>query len=715
MFNLNIKKGNKMKKVYVFISLALLFFISCSPDFVREVVDSILDNEGVLLILFDADEVENRTIVPDFDMTIATYDIRGSGPASDSFEELNWPSSSSLVVHSLIPGDWTVEVDAKNADGIIIGDGSTDVIVAAGTVTPATIIISPLEGDGLLTVNIEWDPEDFDDPTVTGEVDGYPFDGTNITSLDPFTVGSSSATSTTTLPAGYYRLSITVTDGETSAYLTDTVVRIIYDQETIADLAVTDPGDETGIHIIIIDDMQYPINIIFHGYQSQLYKGTSMTIDASTDPSPVDTYQWYLDGIVISGATGPSVTIDSDDLSIKDNYKLTLIVSKGVILSSEALYFDVIEGEAIPVYLEDAQNISDFNTKGTYGVGMTLVRSDGAYLVEGTGNDYKFGERLDIDPYNIYDTNDNGPYDVGKYFRLVHDGDNISDTLGLIPVAADLSQIIAPKGIYDSGYLNTVYIDPELGKFVFPRPVIWSKMENTTDSWTSSEIMDMDMDMELDQVGGTVEIVPGIFDNAIKYTPDQNADHLGFKTNVYKDFRQGTQEFWFKMHAGGWNVFRLTTMGVGQVDQLTFSIAANEPSKSIFKIRIDGTGADECDLPNDSWYHVYSVWDSDKNLEGGKSVRVFVNGIEVLSTTDDLPTALASYHARLVMRQYVSTSDGEYGIIDNFKLWNHVVSEDPSWCYNGGAGREDAIHEIYGSGNGYKPSSDLDVGYYKKN
>lgn len=333
-----------MKKIYLFIPLIFFLFIACSVPFIRDVVESILDNEGVLLLNFDSDEVANCTIVPDFDMTIVTYDIRGTGPDSDSFEELDWLTNSPLMVHSLTPGNWLIEVDAKNADGIIIADGSTNVDVVGGAITPATIIITPLEGNGLLTVNIDWNTEDVDDPLiiVTGEVDGYPFDGSNVTYLSSFDVNGTSASSSTILPVGYYRLSMTIIGGENSVYLTNIVVRVIYDQETIADFLVN-PDGKTELIITIVDNMQNPINITFNGQQPQLYKGTCMTVIATTDPSPVDSYQWYLDGIIIPGETGSSITIDADDHNIKENYKLTLIVSKSVVLSSEYLYFDIRE------------------------------------------------------------------------------------------------------------------------------------------------------------------------------------------------------------------------------------------------------------------------------------------------------------------------------------------------------------------------------------
>ena len=50
------------------------------------------------------------------------------------------------------------------------------------------------------------------------------------------------------------------------------------------------------------------------------------------------------------------------------------------------------------------------------------------------------------------------------------------------------------------------------------------------------------------------------------------------------------------------------------------------------------------------------------------------------------------------------------GIIDNIKIWNEVIS-DTAWEYNSGTGVEDALHYIYGAGNGYEPNN-TQVGYF---
>ena len=56
-----------------------------------------------------------QTIEPDLNMTPAYYDVFGTRPGSASFEQLDH-NSTTVVQASLIPGDWTIVVEAYNND-----------------------------------------------------------------------------------------------------------------------------------------------------------------------------------------------------------------------------------------------------------------------------------------------------------------------------------------------------------------------------------------------------------------------------------------------------------------------------------------------------------------------------------------------------------------------------------------------------------------------
>ena len=115
-----------------------------------------------------------------------------------------------------------------------------------------------------------------------------------------------------------------------------------------------------------------------------------------------------------------------------------------------------------------------------------------------------------------------------------------------------------------------------------------------------------------------------------------------------------------------------------------------------------------------SWTHFYLVWDFAGGLVGGKTARAFINNSNECSTNQSFN--LSGYPVSFD-HSVLQISGTVAQIMDNVKIWDHVVSEDPSWEYNNGTGREDALHPVYGEANGYKPmplnsANSGGVGYY---
>jgi hypothetical protein len=147
-----------------------------------------------------------------------------------------------------------------------------------------------------------------------------------------------------------------------------------------------------------------------------------------------------------------------------------------------------------------------------------------------------------------------------------------------------------------------------------------------------------------------------------------------------------------------------------------------------------------------TWCHFYISWDAAKSLDG-KSVIVYVNNTEVLSTTANLPEAsLVSYtgpYTELYGNAigwggvannvytpncgYISTGifyssqASAHSYIDNLKWFTHLVTQygtpvGPSWEYDHSQYTiDDALHPIYGPENQYKPklsTGNSGVGFY---
>lgn len=346
-----------MKKILLLIIVAILIFTGCGMNF-SSLNEEPEENElGTLELILNSSSVKSKTLEPEIEMVVSTYDITGFGPDSNTFEELGVSAAGGDInINSLVPGTWLINVNAKNPSGDIIADGSIGgVEITAGKKTEASITVSPLDGQGTFDLTVSWDPADFPDgtPDVTATLtpSGGSAQQLNFTINDENSVIHSSL-----LDKGYYDLDVMADNGFSTASFYDSV-RIITDQTTRAELDIS-PQD-VGLIITIINDLENPIEINFSGVVDPLVIGNNMTVNATTYPSPVDTYQWRLDYVILDGETSPSVTFGSA-LSL-GTHILTLRVTLDSIISSESIIFEVVESmtysSIIMIYLDGDNNL----------------------------------------------------------------------------------------------------------------------------------------------------------------------------------------------------------------------------------------------------------------------------------------------------------------------------------------------------------------------
>jgi len=345
---------------------------------------------------------------------------------------------------------------------------------------------------------------------------------------------------------------------------------------------------------------------------------------------------------------------------------------------------------AIEVRLEDAENY-DYGT-GTFDNPARWLTNNKGRTLSTTNNDFQYDQSLYIGLYNIYDDNNNGSFDSGKFFRIVIDGINaINGSFNLIPEAKNLTETISPPA-------NQLFIDPQRGKFVLPRPAYWSKCENINNIAITPEIGSGNGSyspqyMEIDAIGK--------FNNCFYgYTPDDTNVYWYPQGNNYSILGKGTLSFWMN------ELDEFETRNSFYIRMGAFYIEWDSDGINIY---INGVRTNIVyQITNNIWHHIYIVWDKDKGLNG-KSVKLYINNLLILDTS----TNITSWDQYAKFQFYWwDDGDGKCKVkLDNVKLWNHIVSDDPTWIYNGGTGIEEAIHEIYDPLNNYKPAS-VKVGYY---
>jgi len=251
-----------------------------------------------------------RTLLPPIDMSIAVYGITGVGPGGRTFSRTS--DDPSVTIEGLAFGPWTVTVQAMNADGIRIGEGTGSVVVHTGVQSTLAITVLPLPGDGSLALDVTWMAADVPMPSV---------DATLLPSTGPaiplaFDVESGSATCACGgIAAGYYTLSVHLLDNGVLVMGAVEVVRIVEGQTTSGSFDFVDVNRGTGSVVVTISPVvSDPLAVTLTGHMATLAPGSTMTVSAAV-PAGVGnvTYVWYLNAA--SAATGsntaPSFTFGS--------------------------------------------------------------------------------------------------------------------------------------------------------------------------------------------------------------------------------------------------------------------------------------------------------------------------------------------------------------------------------------------------------------------
>jgi alpha-tubulin suppressor-like RCC1 family protein len=328
--------GIQMKKLLFVLLIALFIISGCGGN--NNPPGTNPQPHGSLTLNIHEYGVKSQTIEPGLDMTISSYDIAGSGPYGTFFHK-NFPADGEPVtINALAAGNWTITVDAKNADGVIIASGVATITVFTGVSTPVEITVKPLEGTGALEVGVSWPAGLIADPVVSGTltpVGGSPMNISFILADDRL----SATYQNPALPAGYYVLRVQLKDGTTVKWGGLESVRIITGQTAIGAFPLTaKPGSIGDIELIINPDLQNPITITFSGQQDEVPVGSEMTVTATTSER-VDSYQWYINGTLLTGETGASITIGSS--LAPGTYRMDLAVTKRDIVSTGYIVFTV--------------------------------------------------------------------------------------------------------------------------------------------------------------------------------------------------------------------------------------------------------------------------------------------------------------------------------------------------------------------------------------
>lgn len=442
----------------------------------------------------------------------------------------------------------------------------------------------------------------------------------------------------------------------------------------------------------------HPITVTLNNLKA--YSDTSIT-----EPVGITGMYVYIDNIKIwQELIGtPTWEMDKEDAmhtiwGSANNYKPNIVVGYKYLPSlgmSPAILPKPV-GVSGPVTDESAADAS--NGVAYFGASHSVFDTDFTYLKE--GEDFAYEEPLDSGTYNIYDTKNSGVLDNGRKLRVCHDSINLRN-MGLTPIAKKmvLNNFVPPK--------NQFYIDPVLGKIITPRPIYWNKCN----SFVNTEININNVPVDIN--GNVTVYSGGKFDDGyyVAYHPVNSTVGSTIRPFGTEQPRKGTMSFWAMVDQGSCDNCVGLVFDKNSANQAIVSVLPSDGGGgSKVDLWIKGGNRQTYWMSFASWVHMYIVWDLDKTLQGNtKTVLVYANGVLIL--TSDLTFVIDDL--RIYFGVYSIGVQG-YGLsyIDNIKAWDHVVSESPNFEYNACNGRIDALHEMYGSGNGFRPNLNS-IGYYK--
>lgn len=306
--------------------------------------ESAQGDTGKIRVSFDDRVSRSTTFLPNIQMEVSEYEIAGKGPGERTFTATS--SGESVVFKDVYIGEWTIQVTAKNEDGIAIGFGEVVVEVKSGETTNREVSVDLLGGNGTFMLNVSWDETLVANPHMTGKLSATWDD--NLTYDLEFTLDDTDpeASSTIELCNGFYTVEFAFFDGdpaiETPLKSLVCAAWIVAGGETTGTVVLTGTAMNLlgTLSISIKDAIQRPFDVVLTSEKTKIPLGKTFKVSSTVDPSYADqNFRWYLDGTLLDGETGDELLLEN--LTEEGWHNVELLVTDGYIISSDSLAFQV--------------------------------------------------------------------------------------------------------------------------------------------------------------------------------------------------------------------------------------------------------------------------------------------------------------------------------------------------------------------------------------
>jgi hypothetical protein len=186
------------------------------------------------------------------------------------------------------------------------------VTIVAGSPATLAVNVAPLAGNGSLQVSVAWPAGQVGSPSIQAQL--LPANGAAIPLDFAFSAGAATS-DTTSVPAGYYTLTVQLYDNGVLVMGAVEVARIVQDQTTSGAFDFSIVNQVVGsITVAILPVMSDPLELGMTGQSESIQEGGSMTVTANVSNCNENVaYVWYLNGqaIAAGSSASPSLALGS--------------------------------------------------------------------------------------------------------------------------------------------------------------------------------------------------------------------------------------------------------------------------------------------------------------------------------------------------------------------------------------------------------------------
>ena len=392
---------------------------------------------GRLEILFSEPKTK-EIYLPFIPLDIASYKITlTSGSETKTYEV---GKQDSLVIEGLLPGIWTIEVagyngwdaSASQISGQQVatleknqeGNRLVACSVKRGEVTSASIVMVPItEGSGTLSLTVNWPHQDLgsslilNNPILDVYIKGYNTHGSvyednssyTKSLLMPGTVNFFT-TILLNMPPGWYEIQTRLypnnATGDATLFYRSLDFAQVVPNDTTGTIGVLDITDEmlvTGsIDWSFSEDMEQALeNLSINQVRADEvdYAGVIQHFSCTYE-SPTASYQWYVDGVAVTGETNQTFSYNFSNHGL---HRVMVAVQDGGVVNGEEITMDIKPAYTIGNHGQAGGWVFYCDTEGLYegwtylegapeDLSTTMAWSNITNVLVGTSRDIGSGE-----------------------------------------------------------------------------------------------------------------------------------------------------------------------------------------------------------------------------------------------------------------------------------------------------------------------------------